>query len=360
MLGVDAHVVDEIVHDQPQVATGVEQKGQVTTVRNLSEATLLREYVLAQLFRLHKRTAAMPHVVAQEEGAYAVAHGATGKGNDQVRFELSAAALAPEIEMIAPWRMQHFRDEFPGRAEMIEWAAKENIPVQASASKSYSMDRNLLHISFEGGILEDPWAEPPADMFVLSVSPEDAPDKPTAVEIEFERGTPVAVDGEKLSPATLLAKLNALGGANGVGRVDLVENRYVGMKSRGVYETPGGTILHAAHRAMESITMDREVMHIRDGLIPKFAELVYYGFWYSPEMDALRALIDQSQTDVSGTVRLKLYKGNVIVTGRKSDASLYDPEVVTFEEDAVYDQADAGGFIKLNALRLRTRKLLDL
>ncbi len=293
--------------------------------------------------------------IAEAEGADAVSHGATGKGNDQVRFELTYYALKPDITVIAPWREWDFKS----RTDLIEYAKQHGIPVPVTAAKPYSSDRNLLHISFEGGILEDPWAEPPADMFALSVSPEDAPDKPTTVEVEFERGTPVAVDGEKLSPAALLAKLNELGGANGVGRVDMVENRFVGMKSRGVYETPGGTILHAAHRAVESITMDREVMHIRDGLIPKFAELVYYGFWYSPEMRALQALIDESQANVSGTVRLKLYKGNATVTGRKSDQSLYDSDVATFEEDAVYNQADAAGFIKLNALRLRIRKALD-
>ena len=292
--------------------------------------------------------------IAEMEGADAVSHGATGKGNDQVRFELSYYALNPDIKVIAPWRTWDFKS----RTDLINYAKKHDIPVPVTAAKPYSSDRNLLHISFEGGILEDPWAEPPAGMFVLSVAPEDAPDKATYVEIDFERGTPVAVDGETLSPAALLAKVNELGGANGVGRVDLVENRYVGMKSRGVYETPGGTILHAAHRAMESITMDREVMHIRDGLIPKFAELVYYGFWYAPEMDALRALIDQSQVNVSGAVRMKLYKGNATVAGRRSDSSLYDPDVATFEEDEVYNQADAEGFIKLNALRLRIRRLL--
>ncbi len=294
--------------------------------------------------------------IAELEGADAVSHGATGKGNDQVRFELTYYALKPDIKVIAPWRTWDFRS----RTDLINYAKKHDIPVPVTAAKPYSSDRNLLHISFEGGTLEDPWAEPPADMFVLSVSPEDAPDQATYVEIDFERGTPVAVDGEKLSPAALLTKLNKLGGANGVGRVDLVENRYVGMKCRGVYETPGGTILHTAHRAMESLTMDREVMHIRDGLIPKFAELVYYGFWYAPEMGVMRALIDQSQVNVSGTVRMKLYKGSATVAGRKSDCSLYDPEVATFEEDDVYNQADAEGFIKLNALRLRIRKSLKL
>ncbi len=293
--------------------------------------------------------------IADAEGADAVAHGATGKGNDQVRFELTYYALKPDIRVIAPWREWDFK----GRSDLIAYAKKHKIPVPVTAKKPYSSDRNLLHISFEGGILEDPWAEPPEDMFLLTVAPEKAPDKPVYVEIEFERGTPVAVDGERLSPALLLARLNEIGGANGVGRVDMVENRFVGMKSRGVYETPGGTILHVAHRAMESITMDREVMRIRDSLIPKFAELVYYGFWFSPEMRALRALVDESQTNVTGVVRLKLYKGNVVVVGRKSDVSLYDPEVATFEKDAVYNQTDATGFIRLNALRLRIRKLLE-
>jgi len=293
--------------------------------------------------------------IAEAEGADAVSHGATGKGNDQVRFELTYYALKPDITVIAPWREWDFK----GRTDLIAYAKQHDIPVPVTVAKPYSSDRNLLHISFEGGILEDPWAEPPEDMFVLSVSPEAAPDKATYVEIEFERGTPVAVDGERLSPALLLAKLNELGGANGVGRVDMVENRFVGMKSRGVYETPGGTILYAAHRALESITMDREVMHIRDAMIPKFAELAYYGFWFSPEMRMLRAMVDESQANVSGVVRLKLYKGNVTVAGRKSDGSLYDPEVATFEEDTVYNQADAAGFIKLNALRLRIRTLLE-
>ncbi|MFO7899246.1 MAG: argininosuccinate synthase [Planctomycetota bacterium] len=292
--------------------------------------------------------------IADAEGADAVAHGATGKGNDQVRFELTYYGLKPDVRVIAPWREWDFK----GRRDLIAYAKERGIPVPVTPDKPYSSDRNLLHISFEGGILEDPWAEPPEDMFVLSVSPEDAPDEATYVELDFERGTPVAVDGERLSPAPLLARLNELGGANGVGRVDMVENRFVGMKSRGVYETPGGTILHAAHRAIESITMDREVMHLRDSLIPKFAELAYNGFWYSPEMRALRALVEQTQQNVTGTVRVKLYKGNVVVAGRRSDQSLYRAEVATFEEDTVYDQADAAGFIKLNALRLRLRNLL--
>jgi argininosuccinate synthase len=235
----------------------------------------------------------------------------------------------------------------------VEYAKRYGIPVPVTKEKPYSSDRNMLHISFEGGILEDPWREPPEDMFVLTVSPQKAPDKTTTIEIEFEQGIPVAVNGKRLSPAKMLMKLNELGGRNGIGRVDLVENRYVGMKSRGVYETPGGTILHFAHRAMESITMDREVMHLRDSLIPKFAELVYYGFWFSPEMDTLRTMVAKTQENVSGTVRLKLYKGNVAVTGRKSPNSLYREDIVTFEEDSVFDQKDAEGFIRLNALRLK-------
>jgi len=293
--------------------------------------------------------------IARKEGADAVSHGCTGKGNDQVRFELTFLSMEPNIRIIAPWREW----EFTGRLDLMEYARKHGIPVTATAAKPYSSDRNLLHISFEGGILEDPWSEPPEDMFQLSVSPEKAPDKPEYVEIEYRSGDPVAVNGEELSPAALLGKLNEIGGRNGVGRVDMVENRYVGMKSRGVYETPGGTILHAAHRALESITMDREVMHLRDSLIPRFAELVYYGYWFSPEMDVLRATIDQTQKNVTGTVRMKLYKGNCIVAGRKSERSLYSPEFATFEKDTVYNQRDAEGFIRLNALRLRIRALMN-
>ena len=293
--------------------------------------------------------------IAEKEGADAVSHGATGKGNDQVRFELTYSAFNPAIKIIAPWREWDFKS----RSDLIEYAKKHGIPVPVTKSKPYSMDRNILHISFEGGILENPWNEPPQDMFLLSVSPEKAPDKPTVVEIEFEKGLPVAIEGKKLSPAALLAKLNQLGGKNGIGRVDLVENRFVGMKSRGVYETPGGTILYHAHRAMESITMDREVMHLRDSLIPKFSELVYYGFWFSPEMEALRAVIDKSQENVSGTVRVKLYKGNVMITGRKSPCSLYREDIATFEKDSVYNQKDAEGFIRLNALRLKIRAIVN-
>jgi len=291
--------------------------------------------------------------VAKKEGADAVSHGATGKGNDQVRFELTYYAIDPHIRIIAPWREWTFRS----RTDLVEYAKKHGIPTPVTAERPYSSDRNLFHLSFEGGILEDPWAEPPEKMYVLSVSPEVAPSRPTYVEIDFERGVPVAVDGARMGPAALLAHLNQLGGENGIGRVDMVENRYVGMKSRGVYETPGGTILQAAHRAVESITMDREVMHLRDSLIPRFAEMVYYGYWYSPEMELLRATIDESQKTVTGTARLKLYKGNCDVVGRKSPVSLYDPEFATFEAEQVYQQGDATGFIRLNALRLRIRAL---
>lgn len=292
--------------------------------------------------------------IAQIEGADAVAHGATGKGNDQVRFELTFYALNPYIRVIAPWREWQFKS----REELIAYARENNIPVPVSKEKPYSSDRNLLHISFEGGILEDPWVPPPEDMFLLSVSPEKAPDRPTEIEIDFEDGIPKRLNGQALSPANLLEKLNEIGGQNGIGRVDMVENRYVGMKSRGVYETPGGTILHVAHRAIESITMDREVMHFRDSLIPKIAELIYYGYWFSPEMEVLKKTIDETQKDVTGTVRLKLYKGNCIVMGRKSEKSLYHGAFATFERDTVYNQKDAEGFIRLNALRLRIRKMM--
>jgi argininosuccinate synthase len=297
--------------------------------------------------------------IARREGAEFIAHGATGKGNDQVRFELTTAALAPEIKIIAPWRDASFRETFPGRAEMIKYCEDKNIPVQATAKKPYSMDRNLLHISYEAGILEDPWldASAPAykDMYTLSVSPEDAPDKPEYVTLEFENGLCVAVNGKPMDPLKVMKTLNKLGGKHGIGRVDLVENRYVGMKSRGVYETPGGAILHFGHRQMESITMDREVMHLRDSLIPKYSELVYYGYWFSPERYALQALVSESQKNVSGTVRLKLYKGNIITAGRKSPLSLYNPHIATMEADPTkaYNQDDATGFIRLNGLRLR-------
>ncbi len=289
--------------------------------------------------------------IAREEGADAVSHGATGKGNDQVRFELTYMALNPDIGIISAWRDAKWT--FDSRGSMIEYAEKHGIPVASTKEKPYSSDRNLLHISHEGGILEDPWREPKEDMFVLTVSPEAAPDVATYVEIDFEKGNPVAINGVKMSPARLLHSMNEIAGANGIGRVDMVENRFVGMKSRGVYETPGGTVLWTAHRAVESITMDREVMLMRDSLIPKYAQLVYSGFWYSPEMKLLQKFIDETQENITGTARLKLYKGNCIVVGRKSPSSLYSEEFVTFEKDMVFDQKEATGFIRLNALRMK-------
>ncbi|SHF55024.1 argininosuccinate synthase [Desulfacinum infernum DSM 9756] len=292
--------------------------------------------------------------IAREEGADAVSHGATGKGNDQVRFELTYMALDPSLKVIAPWREWNLKS----RKALLDFAHRHGIPVPVTKEKPYSCDANLLHISYEGGILEDPWNEPDPSMFTLTVDPEKAPDKPETIEIDFERGDPVAVNGERLSPAALLARLNEIGGRNGVGRADVVESRFVGMKSRGVYETPGGTILRIAHRAMESITMDREVMFLRDSLIPQYAKLIYNGFWYAPERVALQSLIDTSQQTVSGTVRVKVYKGHCMVTGRKSDQSLYDPDMATFEEDDVYEQSDATGFIRLQGLRLRILSLI--
>jgi argininosuccinate synthase len=294
--------------------------------------------------------------IARNEGADAVAHGATGKGNDQVRFELTYYALQPDIKVIAPWREW----EFKGRSDLIAYAKKHSISVAATHEKPYSTDRNLMHVSYEGGILEDPWSEPPEDIFQLSLSPERAKAAPEYVQISFEKGEPVAVNGKPLDSVALLETLNTLGGSHGIGRVDLVENRFVGMKSRGVYETPGVTILHAAHRALESITLDREVMHLRDSLGVKFAESVYYGFWFAPESELLRTLVDETQRLVSGDVRLKLYRGNVQVVGRRSPNSLYEEKVATFEADTVYNQRDAEGFIKLNALRLRLRAGVEL
>jgi argininosuccinate synthase len=329
--------------------------------------------------------------IAKKEKADAIAHGATGKGNDQVRFELTAAALAPELEVIAPWREERFRKQFPGRAEMIAFAKANRIPVEASAEKPYSTDRNLLHISFESGVLEDPWFDASSKemrgMYKLSVAPEDAPNESEHVDLTFENGNCVHVaqasnppqdesavadlrtkdlqEGilaphSRLSPLGVMRTLNKLGGKHGIGRVDIVENRFVGMKGRGVYETPGGAILHFAHRQMETLTMDREVMHLRDSLIPKYSSLVYNGFWFSPEREALQALVTETQRDVTGIVRLKLYKGNIIVAGRKSPKSLYDPKIATMEgEKSAYDQGDATGFIRLNALRLKVRAALE-
>jgi len=293
--------------------------------------------------------------IALKERADAVAHGATGKGNDQVRFELTYAALAPQLTVLAPWREW----DLNSRSALLDFARRHDIPVPVTAERPYSTDRNLFHISYEGGILEDPWAAPPDKMFQLTQSPEAAPDIPIDILVEFERGDPVAVDGRRLGPVELLTTLNRIGGEHGIGRVDLVENRYVGMKSRGVYETPGGTILHVARRALESLTLDREVLHLRDGLVPRYAEMIYYGFWFAPERRTLQTLMDECAQDVTGSVRLKLYKGNVTVTGRRSPLSLYRTDFATFEADTVYRQRDAEGFINLNALRLKIRSLRD-
>jgi argininosuccinate synthase len=293
--------------------------------------------------------------IASAEGADAVAHGATGKGNDQVRCELTYYALRPDILVIAPWRVW----DLNSRSKLIAFAERKKIPVPVTVEKPYSMDRNLLHVSYEGGILEDPWREPYEDMFLLTVAPEKAPDKPEYVEIGYAAGNPVSVNGEPLSTAAILTRLNEIGGAYGVGRADLVENRYVGMKSRGVYETPGGSILHVAHRAVESLTLDREVLHLRDSLIPRYAEIVYYGYWFSPERQMLQAALDEAQRGVTGIARVKLYKGNVTVVGRKAEHSLYRPDIATFEEDSVYQQSDAEGFIRLNALRLKIRAQIE-
>ena len=298
--------------------------------------------------------------IAREFGATAVAHGATGKGNDQCRFELTFSALAPDLQILAPWRDAEFRKTFPGRRQMIDYCSEHGIDVEASASKPYSMDRNLWHISYEAGILEDPWFDPTTpenrDMYKLTVDPELAPDEAQYLELTFEKGDCVAIDGQSGSPLEIVRRLNTIAGKHGIGRIDLVENRFVGMKSRGVYETPGGTILLHAHRQLETLTMDRDLMHLRDSLIPRYAELIYYGFWYAPEREALQALIDRSQETVSGIVRLKLYKGNLTTVGRKSDLSLYDLEVASMDDDeSDYRPEDAGGFIRLNALRLKER-----
>jgi argininosuccinate synthase len=287
--------------------------------------------------------------IANLEGADGVSHGSTGKGNDQVRFELAYHTLNPEITIVAPWREW----DLNSRTALIDYAVAHGIPVPVTKDKPYSMDRNMFHISYEGGVLEDPWTGPDEDMFMLSVSPEKAPDKATVIEIQYEAGNPVAINGEKMSPATLLERLNQYGGENGVGRIDIVENRFVGMKSRGIYETPGGTILHQAHRAIESITLDREVTFLRDSLIPSYARMIYNGFWYSPERELIQQTMDQMQTHVTGEVRLKLYKGNCIVLGRKAEKSLYNQNIASFEESHGYSQNDADGFIKLNALRLK-------
>ncbi len=357
---------------QEEELDGLTEKGRATGASKVYIEDLREEFVRDFIFPMLRANAvyeggylmgtsiARPIIakhqveIARREGADAVSHGATGKGNDQVRFELTYLALNPHIRIIAPWKIWDFKS----RTDLIQYAQKHGIPIPVTQEKPYSSDRNLFHISFEGGILEDPWREPPEDIFILSRSPEKAPEKPTYVEIDFEKGNPTAVNGKKMSPGALLAELNRLGGENGIGRIDMVENRYVGMKSRGVYETPGGTILHAAHKGIESITMDREVMHIRDSLIPRYAEMIYYGYWFAPEREVLQKMIDEAQLPVTGTARVKLYKGNCLVVGRKSPQSLYSTDYATFEEDTVYDQKDALGFIRLNALRLRIRALM--
>jgi len=351
----------------------VEKKGLATGAEKVIVSDLKKEFVEDYIFPAFRANAiyegsyllgtslARPLIakeqvrIALEEGADAVSHGATGKGNDQVRFELAYIGLAPQLKIIAPWRTW----DLNSRTKLVEFAKKHNIPVPVTKEKPYSSDENLLHISFEGGILEDPWAEPDENMFKLTVAPEKAPDKATYLDIEFKNGDPVALDGTAMAPLALFTMLNKVAGENGIGRLDLVENRFVGMKSRGVYETPGGTLLRTAHRALESITLDREVMKIRDSLVPRYAELIYNGFWFSPERELLQGTMDATQTTVNGTVRLKLYKGNCIVVGRKSAQSLYQESFATFEEDSVYDQGDATGFIRLQGLRLRINALQD-
>ncbi|NLE49610.1 MAG: argininosuccinate synthase [Sandaracinaceae bacterium] len=358
---------------QGEELSGLDEKARATGALKCVIADIREEFVRDYVFPMLRANAiyegeyllgtsiARPAIskammdVAREEGCDAIAHGATGKGNDQVRFELAAYAIDPRIQVIAPWREWDIKS----RTDCINYCKERNIPVEATAEKPYSMDANALHISYEGGILEDPWAEAPNEIFRWTKSPEEAPDEPQYVVIRYENGDPVAVDGEELGPYALLTKLNEIGAEHGIGRVDIVENRFVGMKSRGVYETPGGTILHKAHRALESITMDREVMRIRDSLIPEYTSLVYRGFWFAPERELLQTLVDESQRDVSGEVRVKLYKGSVSVVGRRSEKSLYREDFATFESDEVYHQGDATGFIRLNALRLRIRALRD-
>ncbi len=356
---------------QPEDWQAVEKKGMATGADKVVIADLQETFVRDFVFPAFRANAiyegsyllgtslARPLIareqvrLAEAEGADAVSHGATGKGNDQVRFELTYMALNPHLTIIAPWRIW----DLNSRTKLVAYAEEHGIPVPVTKEKPYSSDENLLHISFEGGILEDPWNEPDPAMFTMTIAPEEAPDVPTYIELEFMQGNPVAINGEKLTPAGLFRALNRLGGENGIGRLDMVENRFVGMKSRGVYETPGGTILRTAHRDLETITLDREVMRIRDSLVNRYSELVYNGFWYSPEMKLLQKTMDETQATVNGTVRLKLYKGNCMPVGRKSDQSLYQESFATFEEDEVYNQADAAGFIKLNALRLQIEAL---
>ena len=358
---------------QGEELAGLEEKAKRTGASKLYVEDLRREFVEEYVWAAVKANAVYEGVyllgtslarpviakrqieIARREGADAVAHGATGKGNDQVRFELTYYALEPDIKVVAPWREWEFR----GRSDLIAYAEENDIPVTATHAKPYSTDRNLMHVSYEGGILEDPWAEPPAEIFQLTAAPERALPEPEYVEVGFEGGVPVKVNGERLGAVALLERLNRVGGAHGVGRVDLVENRFVGMKSRGVYETPGVTVLQAAHRALESLTLDREVLRMRDALSLKFAESAYYGFWFAPESELMRATVDATQERVSGEVKVKLYRGNVIVAGRRSPNSLYQEKLATFEADTVYNQRDAEGFIKLNALRLRTLAKAD-
>lgn len=355
---------------QEEELSGLEEKALKTGASKVYIEDLREEFVKEYVFPMFRAKAiyegryllgtsiARPLIakklveIARKEGAQAIAHGATGKGNDQVRFELTAMALAPELKTIAPWREW----DLNSRKALISFAQKNGIPVPVTKEKPYSCDRNLLHISFEGGELEDPWLEPGEGTYVLTVPPEKAPEQPEIITLEFEAGNPVALNGKKLSPANLLKELNVLGGKHGIGRIDMVENRFVGMKSRGVYETPGGTILYVAHQDLEGICLDREVLHLRDSLVPKYAEMVYNGFWFSPEREALQAFMDKTQEKVTGEVRLKLYKGNVYPLGRRSPYSLYNPEFATFEADEVYNQKDAAGFIRLQGLRLLARK----
>ena len=354
---------------QAEETVGLEQKAIATGASKLVLADLREEFARDFVFPMMRANAvyegyyllgtsiARPVIakrqvgIARAEGADAVAHGATGKGNDQVRFELTFARLAPELKIIAPWRRADWT--FAGRADMIAYANQKKIPIPVTAEKPYSMDRNLVHVSYEGGILEDPWREPYNDMFRLTVAPESAPDRPEYVEIEYAAGNPIAINGEKLSPAKLIERANEIAGRHGIGRVDMVENRYVGIKSRGVYETPGVTMLTHGHRAVEQLTLDREVMHLRDSMVSRYAEMVYYGYWFAPEREALQALIDTAQRDVNGVARVKLYKGAATIVGRKSANSLYDPAVASFEEAGGYDQSDADGFIRLAGTRLR-------